>query len=161
MIITSNGKTYRSYESYIRSDDWGRKRKQAIEFYGGRCALCGDKDDIHVHHINYETLGKEEMLDLTLLCEYHHNDFHKRERRKKKRRKVKPKYGGWFDKFKHAPLRSKSDEIKDRIGEIRRALESINRDELTANEHQLAVLQETRDNLNEELEQKISEYIKL
>lgn len=167
MITTPNGNTYATYQDYLRSEDWSKKRKEALKYYGYKCRLCGNGKNLQVHHIHYDSVGSEGVLDLTPLCDGCHFRYHDRPRKKHKKPKKKRKNSRgkkkreWFQKFKTAPPKSRSDELKDRIKEIKRVLESIEKEALTANEYQLISLQETKELLNEELEQKISEYIKL
>ena len=64
------------YKIYLQSLEWREKRKIVIERDGGRCRLCGSKEDLHVHHRSYEFLGKkEEIYDLTTLCKTCHETF--------------------------------------------------------------------------------------
>ena len=65
-----------SYQEYIRSAEWKRRAKQAIEHYGGKCAICGSKDRLEVHHKTYQRLGRERMKDLEVLCSGCHGIEH-------------------------------------------------------------------------------------
>lgn len=59
------------YERHIKSQAWAqraREHKRACTF---RCQLCGRirlGDDLHVHHIHYESLGSEDIVDLLCVC---------------------------------------------------------------------------------------------
>lgn len=65
-----------NYSAYIQSDFWKAKRAEAIQFYGRHCARCGDNRRLEVHHISYERLGREEMVDLEVLCNSCHHNVH-------------------------------------------------------------------------------------
>lgn len=68
----------RKYYEYINSYPWKQKRKLALQFYGYNCCLCGNRNDLQVHHRNYKNLFKESMEDLIILCESCHRQFHKK-----------------------------------------------------------------------------------
>lgn len=67
------------YYKYIQSAKWKKKRSQAIEHYGGKCAICKSDFNIHVHHKTYARLGRERMKDLELLCGDCHANHHEGE----------------------------------------------------------------------------------
>lgn len=57
-----------------RGEDMGRIKK--AHFVGKRCAICGTKEHIHVHHIIPYRLTKDNGLDnLVALCRKHHRQF--------------------------------------------------------------------------------------
>jgi hypothetical protein len=69
--------TKQKYLNYLQSDDWkkiaAKKRKQAKN----RCQLCNNGEvTLHVHHLTYENLYKEKLIDLIVLCEKCHKNFH-------------------------------------------------------------------------------------
>lgn len=63
------------YQEYILSDYWKSQRNYNIEFFGGRCALCGRKAET-AHHRSYRYKGERENEDLTALCWDCHKLFH-------------------------------------------------------------------------------------
>lgn len=63
--------------NYETSMDWGRLRNKLIDFYDGRCQICGGRGD-SVHHNTYERYGHERLTDLVLLCSLCHGFFHGR-----------------------------------------------------------------------------------
>jgi 5-methylcytosine-specific restriction endonuclease McrA len=65
------------YHKYLNSAQWKEKRKFALEFYGNRCALCGNRYDLEIHHRTYKNIFKEPMEDLMILCETCHKHHHK------------------------------------------------------------------------------------
>lgn len=59
------------YVEYLQSDAWYTFRRRVIRFRGNRCQNCGADGMttiLHVHHLNYERLGKERIKDVRLLC---------------------------------------------------------------------------------------------
>lgn len=74
------------YLKYINSQTWARKRARALERAGYKCQVCNDDRHLEVHHRTYERLGKERVMDLTVLCRECHHYFHEL----KKGRKVGP-----------------------------------------------------------------------
>ena len=65
-----------SYESYIRSCAWQDKRKQRLAIDDFKCQMCGNKENLEVHHVTYDRLGNESMDDLITLCERCHTKVH-------------------------------------------------------------------------------------
>ena len=72
------------YNRYIGSKEWKKKREMAFAHYGRRCSLCGTTRRLRVHHIHYRNFEREDVRDLTVLCEKHHDKFEREKRRKKK-----------------------------------------------------------------------------
>ena len=63
------------YDRYISSQRWRDKRERALEsaHYKERywCQDCGwdfPKDQLEVHHLTYERLGREKDSDLIVVC---------------------------------------------------------------------------------------------
>lgn len=63
------------YDKYLLSDAWQSTKQMALEHYGFRCAIDAlHNGPFHVHHNSYESIGDEDIRDLTVLCV----DCHKR-----------------------------------------------------------------------------------
>lgn len=58
-------------KEYTNSSDWHELREVIIERDGGQCRVCGNKGT-QAHHRSYKRVGKENLLDLTLLCDSCH-----------------------------------------------------------------------------------------
>ena len=56
------------YDRYMRSKTWQIKRRKFLAHFNCQCALCGNKDHLHVHHLHYETLGDERVEDVLVCC---------------------------------------------------------------------------------------------
>jgi hypothetical protein len=69
---------YAGYESYMKSPAWKKKREQALKYHGKFCHLCKTPFSLHVHHLHYDTLYKEKMEDLMVLCKACHEGVHER-----------------------------------------------------------------------------------
>lgn len=67
-----------TYEDYIKSDEWKKRREWALYFWEYRCSLCFSEDDLQVHHRTYQRLGNENLNDLIVLCKSCHERFHER-----------------------------------------------------------------------------------
>lgn len=61
-----------TYAAYLLSEAWANKRDHALAIYQHRCAACGTSERLHVHHLTYERIFREEMSDLLVLCQIHH-----------------------------------------------------------------------------------------
>lgn len=67
-----------SYREYLESDEWRRKRAEAIDRAGGRCVICAYSGrNLDVHHRSYENIGNEGPEDLVVLCRLCHTRHHK------------------------------------------------------------------------------------
>lgn len=65
-----------SYKRYLKTKYWDMVRDTMHEHIGKKCEICGNGKNIHVHHFNYENLGKETFNDLACLCEGCHFAMH-------------------------------------------------------------------------------------
>ena len=57
VIAAARRRAYRAL--YLRSGHWQRVRAEAIGRAGGRCAECGSRQRLDVHHLTYARLGDE------------------------------------------------------------------------------------------------------
>lgn len=64
------------YKAYLRTPEWKSTRAAAIRRAQGRCQHCGTKDNLQVHHLNYERLYHELPEDLVVLCKTCHAQAH-------------------------------------------------------------------------------------
>jgi len=59
-------------------------RNQVLKRDGWRCQLCGDQNNLHVHHINSRSsLGDDTMQNLITLCANCHENLHRRAKRQR------------------------------------------------------------------------------
>ena len=66
-----------NYYSYIRSGRWRRVRRERLRIDGFKCAICGARENLQVHHMSYERLGQTgEIFDLITLCRECHAMIH-------------------------------------------------------------------------------------
>ena len=61
---------------YLISPEWEAKRKQALKAANYSCQLCKAETDLHVHHISYKNLFRENLEDLAALCSDCHTYIH-------------------------------------------------------------------------------------
>jgi len=65
------------YNEYLKTREWRIKRQFVVRIYS-KCQLCGKEyPSYHVHHNNYKNYPLEEITDLTVLCEYCHEQYHR------------------------------------------------------------------------------------
>ena len=62
----------KKYEEYLCSEAWKKKRMQRLAIGKFRCAACGSKERLQVHHLTYAHIFDEPMEDLIPLCDLHH-----------------------------------------------------------------------------------------
>ena len=66
------------HAKYLKSNKWMHRKeayKKTLIFLAG-CAGCGTKESLNIHHRHYETVGKEEDIDLLPLCNECHDKVH-------------------------------------------------------------------------------------
>ncbi len=65
------------YKKYLNSSHWKQFRINALAYYGTCCTVCSNRTrKLHVHHLNYDSLGNESFDDVTILCSKCHQDEH-------------------------------------------------------------------------------------
>ncbi len=64
------------YSRYRQTDQWACIKRDVLERFGYRCAVCAKAKNLQVHHNCYDNLGSEDILDLVLLCDECHGLFH-------------------------------------------------------------------------------------
>ena len=65
-----------TYEEYLRSPAWLKKRDLVIKRAGGICEGCGAAQPSQVHHFSYENLGNEFLWELAAVCSNCHDRAH-------------------------------------------------------------------------------------
>lgn len=81
-----------TYQEYLQSAEWQAIRTLVYHRDHGRCRLCNtSKGVMHVHHRKYQPRGREDLINLLLLCPQCHRNFHyaARKRFKTKRKRYK------------------------------------------------------------------------
>lgn len=66
-----------TYAEYLRSDHWKNLRRKKYSTGNARCSICGSKDSLEVHHLNYKNLYDVTTSDLRILCHDCHFTAHK------------------------------------------------------------------------------------
>ncbi len=69
-----------NYKNYLKSDDWKQKKLKKFSKSGGaksKCAICGSRERLEVHHLVYKNLYDVELKDLRILCKRCHSLTHK------------------------------------------------------------------------------------
>jgi hypothetical protein len=64
------------YKHYINSEKWRLFRNKIFKERGFQCELCDNKKNLQLHHITYENFGRENDLDVMILCQDCHNLAH-------------------------------------------------------------------------------------
>lgn len=67
--VLNNVEWKKRYSQYLESDKWKLIRSKKILEAGGKCQDCGGVYvNLQVHHLHYNRVGNEEMIDLQALC---------------------------------------------------------------------------------------------
>lgn len=84
------------YSSYIKSNDWRKKRKYALEYLGKQCQRCEVKDkNLEVHHKHYKTLYHEKIEDIEVLCSECHEKADETRKKTNIERAYNSAFGTW------------------------------------------------------------------
>lgn len=67
---------FKSYQDYLQSDYWKKKRDWILEAKGNCCEVCGSHNNLEVHHKDYSSVGNENQHDVQVLCKTHHQEAH-------------------------------------------------------------------------------------
>lgn len=66
-----------TYEDYLETKHWKEASLGIKNIYDNKCCLCGASEtELHVHHNNYNNIGREKLTDLIVLCKDCHSKFH-------------------------------------------------------------------------------------
>ena len=69
------------YQAYLNSEDWQKKRRKKLNRGGWRkrrCAICGARKNLDVHHLRYRAdLTQTTQSELRILCRRCHDVTHK------------------------------------------------------------------------------------
>lgn len=79
---------YGKHNEYIQTDVWKRKSKAMRDFYI-YCDTCGTTENLTVHHLHYETLGRERMQDMSVKCWPCHEKYEKVKKAEKDKLKAR------------------------------------------------------------------------
>lgn len=84
--IPSTPKYWSSYEQYLRSDTWSKKRRAVLERAGNQCESEGcNRRAVEIHHVKYPARWGDEPLDyLEAVCRKCHNERHPEKSRREK-----------------------------------------------------------------------------
>ncbi len=99
---------YQSYQEYLLSDEWEQKARKRKAIDKGQCQMCGTTENIHVHHLTYHNIFRENpYTDLVCLCEKHHQMVHRMMNR------INDESGrrGWKDSLSYAQVTLKESEV--------------------------------------------------
>jgi hypothetical protein len=64
------------YYLYLSSPEWKAKRELVYKRDEYKCQKCLAKDVDDVHHLTYENLGNEKLIDLISVCRDCHIEIH-------------------------------------------------------------------------------------
>jgi 5-methylcytosine-specific restriction endonuclease McrA len=67
---------FNSYQEYISSEYWKNKKDWILECFEWTCQKCKSKRNLIVHHKNYDSVGNENIHDVTVLCKQCHKKEH-------------------------------------------------------------------------------------
>ena len=73
--FNNKNKKWIDYKEYLKSDYW-IELSNNLKAKFNKCQLCGNKQNLNVHHNNYDCLYKETEKDLIVLCKLCHRKFH-------------------------------------------------------------------------------------
>jgi hypothetical protein len=72
----SRGAFFESYDAYLKSPEWAKKRQLVLRRAQGVCEGCGQAEPTEVHHKTYEHVTQEFLFELVALCHVCHERIH-------------------------------------------------------------------------------------
>jgi hypothetical protein len=67
---------FKTYDAYLRSRRWTRRRAEYRETHDPICCVCSATRKLQLHHTTYVRLGWEIDQDLCWLCDLCHSTVH-------------------------------------------------------------------------------------
>ena len=64
------------YQEYLKSEHWKNLRGQKIRGKGAICEICGSKENINIHHMEYKNIYDIKAYQLRVLCKTCHETIH-------------------------------------------------------------------------------------
>ena len=64
------------YKQYLKSENWKLLKEQVYIRSGGICEICQDAIGEDVHHLTYERIYNELLIDLAHVCRKCHESEH-------------------------------------------------------------------------------------
>ena len=64
------------YQQYLNSKEWALKKKEVLFRDDYCCQLCGEVENLNVHHLTYSRVGDEALFDLVTFCRSCHEIEH-------------------------------------------------------------------------------------
>lgn len=64
------------YQQYLNSKEWALKKKEVLFRDDYCCQLCGEVENLNVHHLTYNRVGDEALFDLVTFCRSCHEIEH-------------------------------------------------------------------------------------
>lgn len=85
IVCRDTNEVSNDYQEYLKTRHWQIVKYEYRKHHKYQCVMCLEKDvRLELHHLHYETLGREKDEDLTYLCYKCHNIISKRLEDKKK-----------------------------------------------------------------------------
>lgn len=109
-----------SYQTYLESDEWKKRRELALEAAGRHCQVCNGSDRLEVHHRTYARVRAELPEDLIVLCRECHGTFHGQQA------KVANEWGEsneWDEVFEHLHAVRFNATREERVSQLQRRRE--------------------------------------
>lgn len=61
---------------YMNSEEWDNLKELRLVMASYCCEACGNKYSLHLHHITYRRLTREDLDDVRILCASCHSRLH-------------------------------------------------------------------------------------
>lgn len=107
--------SFDEYTAYIKSKTWDKKRTERLIYDNFQCQLCGNRNNIQVHHLVYpahKNFGTEPITDLITVCESCHKLIDKL-RKSQEPIKISRKYVTDYKNIGIAILFNSKNEVED------------------------------------------------
>jgi len=101
-----------AYKDYLKTEHWQELRKAKHKKKHRKCAICGNKNKLDVHHLSYKNIYDIKTEDLRVLCRGCHSLLHKILKDKKIYFPKDASHHSIFAKSKYLVRKYKKENIK-------------------------------------------------
>jgi len=65
-------------EKYLQSNEWRKLKSRRLKLANNKCEAknCSNTKNLDLHHIDYDSLGHEDINDVRIVCRKCHNELH-------------------------------------------------------------------------------------
>ena len=80
LVYSSQFMSAQEKQAHLRSDYWRNLKQERLTLANHQCEVpgCCSTNRLVLHHVTYESLGRERLNDVRAICQHHHQQIHDR-----------------------------------------------------------------------------------